>query len=430
MIMKQTMTLYKERRDELVRQAAGLLDHTDFAILLIAAFEQDRVTFRQESSFYYFTGIQEPASVAVIEASGKTTIFIPDYKVPRAQWMSDVLIADAKHAAQYGVEDIKLLGSQVPGYRFSPLADIQAYSELIKYLADLVQAKNKICVAVGSKAYDHIDQKYVLEKLQSAIHGFSDATVTIAALVGLMRRKKSTYELEQIYKAIQITTSAHETVAQVIKEGKNESELHAAINYVFLEAHAREAFPSIVASGKYATVLHYHDNNHVMNKSDMVVVDIGAEYNYYCADLTRTYPVSGKFSKRQQELYNLVLEAQELVASHAKPGIWLNNPEKPDQSLHHVALQFFAQHNLAQYFVHGIGHYLGMDVHDVGSLAEPLAEGDVITIEPGLYIPEENIGIRIEDNYWIIKDGSMCLSEDLPKSVNDIQKMMQEVKEK
>jgi Xaa-Pro aminopeptidase len=155
------------------------------------------------------------------------------------------------------------------------------------------------------------------------------------------------------------------------------------------------------------------------------VVDIGAEANYYCADLTRTYPVSGTFTSRQKEIYNLVLDTQDHIANIAKPGMWLFNKEKPEQSLHHLAYAFLEKKGYAKYFPHGLGHFLGLDVHDVGNRAEPLEEGDVFTIEPGIYIPAEKIGVRIEDDYWMAKDGVVCLSEELPKNADDIERMVQ-----
>jgi Xaa-Pro aminopeptidase len=172
-------------------------------------------------------------------------------------------------------------------------------------------------------------------------------------------------------------------------------------------------------------VLHYNQNSGMVKNGDLVVVDIGAELDNYCADLTRTYPVSGAFSKRQKELYNIVLATQEHIASLAKPGMWLKNRDKADKSLHHLAVKFLATRGYDKYFPHGIGHYLGLDVHDVGDYDVPLHEGDVITIEPGIYIAAENIGIRIEDNYWITKDGAICLSENLPKDAEDIEALMQ-----
>ncbi|MDZ4099608.1 MAG: M24 family metallopeptidase, partial [Methylophilaceae bacterium] len=181
---------------------------------------------------------------------------------------------------------------------------------------------------------------------------------------------------------------------------------------------------SVVGSGEQSTVLHYATNAEKMHTGDLVVVDIGAALDGYCADLTRTYPVSGKFSKRQKEVYEVVLAAQEYIADIAKPGYWLNNPEQPEKSLNHLAQKFIAQKGYGDYVVHGIGHYLGLDVHDVGDYTQPLKEGMVFTIEPGIYIPKERIGIRIEDNYWVVKDGVVCLSEQLPKKPEDIEAFM------
>jgi Xaa-Pro aminopeptidase len=205
-----------------------------------------------------------------------------------------------------------------------------------------------------------------------------------------------------------------------------EAEVQASLEYMMIASHARTAFPSIVASGKNATVLHYNENSGTLKDGDLLVVDIGAEFKNYCADLTRTYPVSGTFTKRQKELYNIVLETQTHIASLAKPGMWVKNKDKVEQSLHHLAVKFLAKRGYDKYFPHGIGHFLGLDVHDVGDYSVPLQEGDVITIEPGIYISEESIGIRIEDNYWITKEGALCLSEHLPKEANDIEAVVQQ----
>ena len=172
--------------------------------------------------------------------------------------------------------------------------------------------------------------------------------------------------------------------------------------------------------------MHCTDSNNVLQAGELVIVDIGAEVDYYCADLTRTYPVSGKFSKRQRELYNAVLETQAYIEDLAKPGMFLKNNKEQDKSLHHLAKKFLEPKGLDKYFVHGIGHFLGLDVHDVGDRSRPLQNGDMFTIEPGVYIPEEGIGIRIEDNYFMAKDQVMCLSEELPKDPDSIERMMQE----
>ncbi|MBM3887011.1 M24 family metallopeptidase, partial [Candidatus Dependentiae bacterium] len=148
---------------------------------------------------------------------------------------------------------------------------------------------------------------------------------------------------------------------------------------------------------------------------------------YYAADLTRTYPVNGKFTKRQREVYQAVLETQLYVESIARPGMYLKNPKKPEESLHHLAVDYLKDLGYAEFFVHGIGHYLGLDVHDVGDYSEPLEAGDVFTIEPGIYIPRESLGVRIEDDYVMSDEGAVCLSFELPKEADEIEEMMARV---
>jgi Xaa-Pro aminopeptidase len=170
--------------------------------------------------------------------------------------------------------------------------------------------------------------------------------------------------------------------------------------------------------------LHYTVNCAQLQSDDLVIVDCGADVDHYCGDLSRTYPISGTFTSRQKELYNIVLELQEYIARTVKPGYWISNPAQPEKSLNHMAKEFLAKKGLENYFVHGISHFLGLDVHDVGNMNDPLDEGDMITIEPGIYIPDEKIGIRIEDDYWITKNGAICLSDALPKKPEDIESLM------
>ena len=240
-----------------------------------------------------------------------------------------------------------------------------------------------------------------------------------------LRRDKSEEEMSLIADAVQITVMAHEIAAQMISAGLTEYEIQAAIDSVFLQMGGMgPAFASIVAAGRNSTVLHYKDNMGDMRDGDLVVVDIGAEYNYYCADLTRTYPVSKMFTPRQLDIYNAVLETQEYVASIAEPGMYIRNAREPERSLQHHAINHLKQYKLDQYFPHAIGHFLGMDVHDVGDYNEPLKIGDVFALEPGVYIRSEGIGIRIEDNYAMVEDGCVCLSDELPKDPDAIEDMM------
>jgi len=198
--------------------------------------------------------------------------------------------------------------------------------------------------------------------------------------------------------------------------------------YAAFRGHGAEgvAFPSIVGCGINATTLHYDQNAGTCNDGELVVVDIGARYGYYCGDLTRTYPVNGKFSDRQREIYDLVLEAHDRVAEAMRPGISVFDLRK-------IAFGIFENsgvrdangETLGQYFIHGLGHQLGLDAHDPGAADEALLEpGMVITNEPGIYIPDESLGVRIENDFLITDDGAENLSPDLPTAATEIEEIM------
>ena len=320
-----------------------------------------------------------------------------------------------------GVDKVEHLGNICKSYSFSCLGGANEYAHLIKALQDEMSQGNYIFTTYAAAG---VMQKLIIDRLISLIPGLDKKIIDISPIVSSFRRTKSKEEIEHIYNAVDCTIAAQEAAAQIIDADEFEHTVEAGIEFVYIQSGGRAAFPSIVASGKNATILHYNKNNDLMKKGDLVVVDIGADIDYYCADLTRTYPVSGIFSKRQKELYNIVLETQEYIESLAQPGYWLYNKSEPKKSLHHLSYEFLEKMGYAKYFTHNIGHFLGLDVHDLGDYNEPLKEGDVITIEPGIYIPEEGIGIRIEDNYWLIKDGILCLSQDLPKDPHLIEELM------
>ena len=422
-IEKHDTVFFKNRREQLIQlvkeQYAGAQKGI---ILLFGAFETHSV-FKQERSFYYLTGIEEPASALMIDLEKNcTTLFVPNYAQERAKWASSAVFADQKE--KFGFDEIEYLGQECKGYQCHPFFTKDQYHNLLVILNDYVQNKRPIYTLNPQTASGYVEQRFILQRIAQLISGLNEQLIDISPLVARMRRAKSRQEIEYIYKAIDVTIDAHDAVARAIGPDKKEYEIQALLEYMFTVRGCSIAFPSIVASGKNGTVLHYNKNNATMQPGELVVVDIGAEYNYYCADLTRTFPVSGTFSKRQRELYLIVLETQEYIAQLAQPGMWIANKDNPEKSLIHCAQKFLQKHGYDNYFVHGIGHFLGLDVHDVGDYTQPLQPNDVITIEPGIYIPEENIGIRIEDNYWIVEGEAICLSEDLPKSPDDVELAM------
>jgi Xaa-Pro aminopeptidase len=394
------------------------------AVILFGALENERTKFLQESSFYYLTGIIEPGAVAVLDLDGGSTLYVPNHGAGRAAWVHTPVALTQENAKKLGFSTITTLGDMAPGYQFHPFSDKAHYSALIQKLNALIADKGTIFTLCPENASSYVDARNLLARFDTFIPGFKSACQDISDYLAIMRRKKDMREIEHMYKSVEITVLAQGAAAQAINDGATEAEVQASLEYMFTGSGARPAFPSIVAGGKNATILHYNTNSDVLKNGQLVVVDIGAEIDYYCADLTRTYPVSGKFTKRQRELYNLVLETQEYIASMAKPGMWLSNKDKPEKSLNHLAKKFLDERGYGKYFIHGIGHFLGIDVHDVGDSKEALQDGDVFTIEPGIYIPEEAIGIRIEDNYWLVKDGVVCLSEALAKKADDIEALM------
>ncbi|HTM06532.1 MAG TPA: aminopeptidase P N-terminal domain-containing protein [Patescibacteria group bacterium] len=422
--------MYVERRKKLCKFIIDKYKTDKGIVCLIANYEPASGLFRQESSFYYLTGLQEPGLILTIDlSSGSTLLFVPAYGMSRTQWMDTTFFDDlCKNPARAGIEKIVPLGNQVAGYSIHHFGHIDQYAHFIMYIQTALFAQKTIFSPCSDNPALYIPQRTLWLQLNRAIPTLQEACIDIHFLIADMRRVKNMQEIEAIFKAVEITMLAQETVAGIISNNVEEAEVHGNVRYIMCASGAMEAFPSIVGSGKNSTVLHYHSNNKSMHDGDLVVVDIGAEKNMYAADITRTYPVSGKFSDRQKEIYTMVLETQNYIASLAKPGMWLRNKEVPEQSLHHLAKVFLDKKGYGHYFVHGIGHYLGLDVHDVGSYAEPLQEGDVFTIEPGIYIQEESLGIRIEDNYWMTEKGALCLSEDLAKTIDEIELLMKTTK--
>jgi len=423
----EDMTVYKTRRNELVRSIKEKFPENEGIILLFAGFEDDRTRFCQDSSFYYLTGIREPGVVLAINLEGKSTLYVPRFAQDnRSKWMGASLSLSDEDALKSGVDEIKELGIIEKGYKICCYPSRDEYKGLLELIAHIYKNQGACFTLCPQQGCSYCWQKLLLSHIDVLMPGFDTLLKDISPIMDQIRRRKDLYEIEQLYKATEITFLAHEAAAQAIMPDVQEREVQASLEYMITGSGAECAFPSIVASGKQGTILHYIQNSSVMKSGELVIVDIGAQYNHYCADITRTYPVSGFFSSRQRELYEIVLKTQEYVASLAKPGYWLNNDEHPDKSLNHLAKEFLKDQGYQEYMVHGIGHFLGLDVHDVGDPKKPLQENDVITIEPGLYLSHEQIGIRIEDDYWIVKDGVICLSEGLPKQPDEIELFVQQ----
>lgn len=270
-------------------------------------------------------------------------------------------------------------------------------------------------------------KKYPLHKYERA-----------ALIMKELRAIKTKYEVAVIQQAVDITEKALRRVCKYVKPGVTEYEIEAEITHEFLRNRAtRHAYGCIIASGDNARILHYVENNLACKNGDMLLMDFGAEYGNYCADLTRTIPVNGKFSKRQKEIYDACLAVHLYAKKILKPGItWLEITDKSEIEMNKQLLKIGllskedikneTPENRAcrKYFYHGLGHHLGLDVHDIGTRNTPIKEGMVFTIEPGIYIEKEHIGIRIENNYWVTKTGCIDLFKNIPMTTDEIEKAM------
>src|SRR3974390_2039765 len=259
------------------------------------------------------------------------------------------------------------------------------------------------------------------------------STHDVKPLLAQLRVVKDAGEAELIRKATNASIAAHLAALKMIKPGLNEHDVAAVMQYQFLKNGCeRPAYAPIVGAGANSTVLHYSADDAPIKAGDVVVIDVAGEYSMYASDITRTAPATGKFTDRQREIYNIVLGAQRAAMDAFRAGRSSLSGRNSAESLTKVAYDYINSHGkdshgqpLGQYFIHGIGHYVGLEVHDVGDNTAPVPRGAVFTDEPGIYIPEEKIGIRIEDIVWVNPEGNLVnLTATLPHTADEIEAAM------
>ncbi len=387
-------------------------------LVIFNCLEDEIREYVADKNFYYLTGFSEPQAVLILaprHPSCMETLFIPPRNPSQERWTGPKLDVGAESARVLGLERVLSLDSLQ--------SELRRLSESERKIFTIAPQAH----AGGSSSF-HSAQSGRLRQMFpfSEIHD-------ISSHLAFFRMKKSEAELRVLKKAIQITAEGHKAAVREIGNNRFEYEVEAALEYQFRRRGAfRPGFPSIVGSGPNSTILHYNQNHRQMKEGELVVVDVGAEFAEYTADITRTYPVSGKFTARQKEIYDIVLAAQEAALRKVKPGaLWTKNGP-----IHKAAYDYINTHGkdlkgnpLGQYFIHGTSHHLGLDVHDVvNDSTRPLEAGMVITVEPGIYIAEENIGVRIEDDVLVTDKGYELLSQDLPRRAEDIERMMFELR--
>lgn len=431
------MMEYKKRRKVLMQRLGS-----DAILILPSATEVLRngdavYPFRQQSDFYYLTGFDEPESVLVLAPKRKEGEFILFSRVRDR----DREIWDGPRAGQEGAR------KQFGAHQAFPI------QQFVKMLPAILTGKKSICYPLGiNKKFDNLllrGVNQVRSKVRSGVASpiaFMDSNPFIHE----MRLFKSPSEVAVMQKAVDITEEAHVRAMKACKPGMFEYELEAELSYAFKRHGAQQpAYNPIVGAGKNTCILHYVSNNQKIKNGDLVLIDAGAEYQNYAADITRTFPANGTFSPEQKAIYELVLAAQLAAIKSIKPGAsWAKAQEVVvniiTKGLIKLGLLKGSLHTLIKkqaylpFYMHRSGHWLGLDVHDAGQYRagkdwRKLKPGMVLTVEPGIYISADipniakrwhNIGVRIEDNVLVTKNGCKVLSQRIPKTVKDIEAVM------
>ena len=372
--------------------------------------------FTPNRNFYYLTGInKEKMILMLIKRNGKVeeTIFIEKNDPIMGRWVGEQM-PEEEVSKTTGIEKIKFVEEFE-----ETLGSILDRTKIDNLCLDLERQQFHMSASTPQRFASAVTESYPYLKINNIYH-------EIASL----RLIKSEEEIELIKEAIDITDKGIKALMKNSKAGMWEYELEAYFDFTLKSSGVTDyAFHTIAACGKNATVLHYNENNSELEDGKLVLFDLGAQYKYYNADISRTFPVSGKFTQRQKQIYNVVLRAQEAVTAIARPGILFS-------VLNETATKVLAEgckelglikedSELFKYYFHGVSHYLGLDTHDVGSRDMELKPGMVFTNEPGLYIEEEKIGIRIEDNILITESGSENLSKQIIKTVEEIEAFME-----
>lgn len=392
--------------------------------------------YHQDPNFFYLTGFNEPNSVLIIT---KETIEFDSIQTNEILFVPEKSFRDELwNGKRLGTNQAQAYTKIVPVYANQTLADFNFEFERF---SKVLISPNMSQFLGQDHTKDRGDLPSMYKHIQTKTKQLSDSIIDRALLkeyMGQLREIKSPEEISLMQKAILITCKAQKELMRAIIPGKKEYSAEAIVEYVFKEEGAEHpGYPSILGSGENSCVLHYTSNRKILDFDDLLVSDVGAEYHQYTADITRTIPVSGKFSDEQKTIYNIVLEAQLAGIAACKKGnkFWQAHEEAKKIIIARLTeLQIIKEPSeYKKYFMHGTSHYLGLDVHDAGTF-QFLKPGNVITVEPGIYIAEGsdcdpkwwNIGIRIEDDVLITDGEPEVLSDCVPKNIEEIERLMKE----
>lgn len=378
----------------------------------------EKYPFTVNRHFFYLTGLdKEDMTLMLVNHNGVVMeyLFIEPYDELEAKWvggrMSEI---EASKQAQISA----VLNNQdfLPTLHTLIHRSMNQFDEILMYVDLHTQ-----------EIHQETKETKFAKQIKQQFHNAHVANVY--PYITSLRLIKEDSEIETLQKAIETTRLGIESMMRHAKPQMMEYELEAYFDFELKKANADHSFPSIVASGKNATILHYGENNCKIKDRSFVLCDLGAAHNHMCADITRTFPVNGKFTKRQAEIYDIVLRGNKMIIDAIRPGMTLAQLNRMlvkfyQKELKEVGLLSHGK-TVADYYWHGVSHMLGLDTHDVSLTDYKLEPGNVFTVEPGLYIEDENIGIRIEDNVLVTEDGCINLSANIIKEIDEIEAFMQ-----
>ena len=409
--------IYKFNRDNLLDKIKDNSIVILFAGKAIQKTGDQTYPFTPNRNFYYLTGIKEEDHILVmtkINGVKSSKLYIKDIDLEMEKWVGkSIRKEEAEEIA--AVDEVKFK-SQFDG----DIHGMITMKEEINLYLDLERMSANREGTISHRFANEITTKYPQVRINN-----------VYSKIGELRLKKSQEEVDKIKKAIEITKSGIEKLMSEARVGMKEYEIEAYFDFnCKVKGATGLAFTTIAAAGENATTLHYVDNNCELKENDLILFDLGAEYNCYNADISRTFPVNGKFTERQKEVYNAVLRVNEEIINLIKPGMkYKDVNEKATELIAEECIKLGLikdKSEVRKYYYHSIGHSLGMDTHDIETphrdiIFEP---GVVFTVEPGIYIAEEGIGIRIEDDILVTEDGVINLSSDIIKTVEEIENFM------
>jgi len=385
------------------RRAALMKEMEEGVAVVYANGEEDGDGYRQDSDFFYLTGVREEGAVLVLAPKERTYrefLLLPSRDPEAERWTGERDPLGVALRKKYGFEKIQRTGR---------------LTGLVRDLATRSPVLWQVMPPTGPADKKPADLE-LYGKISSQLSGVSTRSMPLA--LARMRSRHSPDEIALIQRAIRISEQGFRAAVLEIRPGAAEGNVEAAAERVWKSNGARRpAYSSIVGSGPNSTILHYPLSERTMQDGELILMDMSAEFAHYASDITRTFPVNGKFTPEQRKVYEVVLKAQSTALALVKPGAFM-------EDLDAAARKVIEDAGYGDYFIHGLGHFVGLDVHDAGAYQEPLAAGMVFTIEPGIYLPDKGIGVRIEDVVLVTETGVKILSDGLPRGADEIEKWM------